>query len=100
MGVVIKAYEDMDFNHEDGEVYFDEISVTYNQSPDCTEDQDGEVQSLTLSTRNNGMSRFINIKTDNWSVDGVDELRSIFEDFSRRAGIKFKDIKKHGEQTS
>ena len=84
---MIKVFEEMDFSEDDKEVYVDDVSVTYCQSGDCTEDSD-EVQTLVVSSRNNGMSRFINLKTENWSVDGIKDLENIINDFSERAGIK------------
>jgi hypothetical protein len=50
------------------------------------------VQTLTVSARNNGVSRFLNLKTDNWSIDGIDELSEIIEDFKKRAGITDKEF--------
>ncbi len=84
---MIKVFEEMDFSEDDKEVYVDDVSVTYCQSGDCTEDSD-EVQTLVVSSRNNGMGRFINLKTENWSVDGIKDLENIINDFSERAGIK------------
>ena len=84
---MIKVFEEMDFSEDDKDVYVDDVSVTYCQSGDCTEDSD-EVQTLVVSSRNNGMGRFINLKTENWSVDGIRDLENIINDFSERAGIK------------
>ena len=81
---MIKNYED--FKFEDGHIGIDDVSVTYLQNSDCTE-EDENVQSITISTRNNGIGRFINIKTENWSFDKVDELVEIIEDFEKRAGL-------------
>lgn len=80
----IKAYED--FKFEDGHIGIDDVSITYLQNSDCTE-EDENVQSITISTRNNGVGRFINIKTENWSFDDVDELIKLIEDFKKRAGL-------------
>lgn len=88
METTIGAFEDMDFNGKDAEsVYIDEVSVTYCQPADCTENQD-EVQTLTVSSRNNGIARFINLKTENWSVSNVKELEEVINDFCIRASIK------------
>ena len=89
---MIKTFEEVDFRKDDWEQYVDEVSVTYYQPNDCTE-SDEEGQSITLSARNNGMGRFINIKTENWSIDGVKALERLIEDFCIRAGIKDKDEK-------
>ena len=82
----IKAYED--FKFEDEFVGIDDVSVTYLQNSDCSgEDGKEDVQSITMSTRNNGMARFINIKTDSWSIGDVSELIKLIEDFKQRAGL-------------
>jgi hypothetical protein len=92
MEVVIKSFEDMDFTKEtDGKIYVDDVSVTYCQDGDCTENRD-DVQTLTVSSRNNGMARFINLKTDNRSISDIDELKSIIDDFKKRAGITDKEF--------
>ena len=80
----IKAYED--FKFEDSIVGIDNASITYLQSSDCTE-EDGNVQSITISTRNNGVGRFMNIKTENWSFDNINELEELIKDFKQRAGL-------------
>ena len=82
--MVIKSYED--FKFEDSIVGIDNVSITYLQNSDCTE-EDGNVQSITLSTRNNGVHRFMNIKTENWSFDGINELEELIKDFKQRAGL-------------
>lgn len=83
----IVGWEDSSF--KDGEIVVDEVSVTYTQNPDCTED--GESQTLVISSRNNGESRFINISTQNWSVDDANEMKRLMDDFCKRASIKKKD---------
>lgn len=95
METLITPFEEMDFSGENAnDVYVDDVSVTYCQSSDCTED-DEDVQTITISSRNNGMGRFINLKTENWSIDGIEELEKILKDFCNRAGIKKE--KKDGE---
>lgn len=87
METIIKSFEEMDFTKDTNrEVYIDDVSVTYCQDGDCTENRD-DVQTLTVSARNNGVARFLNLKTDNWSIDGIGELSEIIEDFKKRAGI-------------
>lgn len=82
----IKAYEDFQF--EDELVGVDEVSITYLQNSDCSgEDGKDNVQSITMSTRNNGCSRFINIKTDSWSISDIDELIKLIKDFKKRAEL-------------
>ena len=61
-----------------------EVKVTYVQEPDCTEDRDGDFQEITLSTREGGGGFFLNIKTDNWSVDIDKGLTTLIEDFKSR----------------
>lgn len=67
-------------------VAVDDVVVKYIQSNDCTEDMD-IVQELTISSRNNGCKRFINIKTDNWSISDTEEFSKIIEDFKKRASF-------------
>lgn len=83
----IVPFEEM--NYEDYEVCIDDVSITYVQTGDCTEDRDS-CQDLTLTARNNGVTRFINIKTgDNgWSIDSVEALKQIIQDFEKRACLK------------
>jgi hypothetical protein len=72
---------------EDNQVFLDEISCTYIQEPDCTEDRDGEPQSITLSSRDGGGGKFIHIKTNGWSIcgDGLeDDLIPLIKDFKHR----------------
>ena len=92
MRINIVPYEEATLNEngkwEEGTVVIDDISIKYLQNSDSSgDDGDEEVQELTLTARNNGIARFINIKTDSWSIDGVDELKSIIEDFKHRSGI-------------
>ena len=85
--IKIVPYERM--NYDTNEIGISDICVEYIQDGDCTEES-GNVQCLTLSTRNNGIERFINIKTDSWSIDKIDALISIIKDFSSRAGLEEK----------
>lgn len=73
----------------DDEICVDDISVMYSQSGDCTESED-DAQEITISSRNNGMARFINIKTGEkgWSISDSDELVKIIEDFKKRASLE------------
>lgn len=82
--MAIKNYED--FKFEDGHIGIDDVSITYLQNSDCTE-EDENVQSITISTRNNGVGRFVNIKTENWSFDDINELEELIKDFKQRAGL-------------
>ena len=92
MRINVVPYEEATLNEngkwEEGTVVIDDISIKYLQNSDSSgDDGDEEVQELTLTARNNGIARFINIKTDSWSIDGVDELKAIIEDFEHRSGI-------------
>lgn len=80
----ILSYEE--FSYGDFEIAVDDVSVQYVQKEDCTENTD-EPQVLTLSCRNNGCARFINIKTDNWSIENIDEFVKLLKDFKRRASL-------------
>ena len=83
----IIPFEEM--NYGDDEVCIDEVSITYIQTADCTENRD-DCQELTLTARNNGVGRFVNIKTgeNGWSINEISDLASIIRDFKKRAFIK------------
>ena len=88
----IVPYEEATLNENgkwnDETVVIDDISIKYLQNSDSSgDDGDEEVQELTLTARNNGIARFVNIKTDSWSIDCADELKAIIEDFKHRSGI-------------
>ena len=91
MKLNIVPYEEAEFNNDrwtDGTVVIDEISIKYLQNADSSGDDGNEdVQELTLTARNNGVARFVNLKTNSWSIDDVDELKTIIEDFEHRSGI-------------
>ena len=88
----IVPYEEATLN-ENGEwndetVVINEVSIEYLQNTDCSgNDGNEDVQALKITARNNGVERFLNIKTDSWSVDSADELKAIIEDFKHRSGI-------------
>lgn len=70
---------------ETNEVLLDEITCKYMQDPDCTEDRDGDPQTLTLSTRDGGGGKFVHIKTEGWSIDqDSNDLMDIINDFKKR----------------
>ena len=71
----------------DNEILLDEITCTYIQEPDCTEDRNGDPQSITFSSRDGGGGKFINIKTDGWSICGDNletDLIPLIKDFKHR----------------
>lgn len=70
------------------EVFLDEVTCTYIQEPDNTEDRDGDPQELTLSTRDGGGGKYIHIKTNGWSISEIDDLEFVINDFKKR----FNDI--------
>ena len=72
----------------DNQVLLYETTMTYVQNPDCTEDRDGDWQKLTISTRDNGVDKFLNIKTDNWSLDNAESLCDIIKDYCKRIGYE------------
>ena len=73
---------------EDNQVLLDEVTMRYVQNPDCTEDRDGDFQELVLSTRDNGVAKFLHIKTSGWSFDDVDDIATIIEDFKNIIGYE------------
>ena len=72
----------------DNQVLLDEATISYVQNPDCTEDRDGDCQKLTISIRDNGLDKFLNIKTDNWSLDDAESLCDIIKDYCKRIGYE------------
>ena len=84
-----------DYDYKDGDVIVvDDVSITYiSYDGDCV---DREPQTLTVSTKNNGSSRFLNIKTDKegFSISDINDLKIIIEDFNKRAGIKNENLSK------
>lgn len=93
----IKPYETM--NYDKGDIGIDEVQVTYVQNADCTEDQD-DVQTIVLTARNNGIARFVNIKTESWSVDDAEELLKLVKDFISRAAIVCEEPEKENTKNS
>ena len=92
----IVPYENTNFSDE--EVYFDEVTMNYYQNADCSEstnyyqngdctEEKDDFQKIQISSRNNGVGRFINIKTENWSIDDPMDLVKIIKDFCKRADI-------------
>ena len=73
---------------QDEQIMVDEVIIKYYQGPDCTEDRNSDGQEIILSTRDNGIAKFVNIKTDNWSISGIEDLQVLINDFNKRAGIK------------
>lgn len=78
-----------EIKYVDNEIGVDDVSVTYSQNSDNSGlDGEEEVQTITISTRNNGVARYINFKSDSWSISNINEFRALFEDFIKRAFLK------------
>ena len=76
---------------EENQILLDEITCKYIQEADCTEDRD-EPQQIILSSRDGGGGKFINIKTESWSINGDnlgDDLISLLKDFKHRMDENF-----------
>ena len=67
------------------QILLEEITCKYIQEGDCTEDRN-EYQEILISTRDGGAGKFINIKTENWSIsDNLEEdLIPLINDFKNR----------------
>lgn len=74
---------------DDNQVLLDSITCNYIQNPDCTEERkdDDVCQELTLSTRDGGGGKFINIKTNSWSINSPEDFLAVLNDFKQRCGI-------------
>ena len=80
--------------YEDEAILLEEITCTYLQEPDCTESRDDEPQAITISSRDGGGGKFLNIKTDGWSVDtDLKSLTVVLEDFKARMNYGSEDNK-------
>lgn len=81
-------------------VAIQEISITYSQLSDCNSSQD---QYLTITTQDNGAGLYYNISTEKWSIDSIEELKYIIEDFESRLNLNITDkenIKKYDVRQS
>ena len=72
---VVKNIDNLDEN-----VYIEKGSITYIQNPDCTENPD-KCQSITLTSRNGGGGKFINIRTKGWSLDKPEDIMTLVNHF-------------------
>ena len=82
MKIITEGWPD----REKDEVLLDEIICKYLQDADCTEDKD-EPQEIILSSRDGGGGKFINIKTESWSITGdnfEEEIIPLLNDFKKR----------------
>lgn len=69
-----------------------EMSVTYVQEPDCTEDREGDYQKLRIEARDGGGGFFLNLKTDSWSIDKPEDITEIINDFKKRLNEKIGNL--------
>ena len=70
----------------DNQVLLDEVTCKYVQNADCTENRD-DAQEIIISSRDGGGGKFINIKTESWSIDGDNfesEFLPLLKDFKNR----------------
>ena len=68
------------------QILLDSITCTYIQEADCTENRD-EPQEIIISSRDGGGGKFINIKTESWSINGdnfEEEIILLLNDFKKR----------------
>jgi hypothetical protein len=68
------------------QVLLEEVTCKYVQENDCTENRD-DVQEIIISSRDGGGGKFINFKTESWSITGdnfEEELLPLFKDFKKR----------------
>lgn len=77
-----------EFNYGSEQIGVDDVSIQYVQSSDCTEEEG--TQTITVSTRNNGVKRFVNIKTgeEGFSIDNPNELVEIINHFKKCACLE------------
>jgi len=66
------------------EILLDSITCTYTQEVDCTEDRDEYCQEIVISTRDGGGGKFLNIKTDSWSISDENDIIYLINDFKAR----------------
>lgn len=70
-------------------VFIDKISITYYQEADDYDpEKDENCQHLEVSTENNGVGRYLTIKTSRWAFDDPEDMKKILEDFKSRALIE------------
>lgn len=69
-----------------------EMSITYIQEPDCTEDRDGDYQRLRIEARDGGGGFFLNLKTDSWSIEKSEDIVEIINDFKKRLNEKIGNL--------
>jgi len=60
-------------------------SVTYAQND---EDNSSDIQELVIETKDVGAGMFISIRTEKWSIESIDDLETVLQDFKKRVNIK------------
>ena len=73
--------------YNDDIVMVDDVKIQYVRGADCNSHPDA-YQHLTVSTENNGIARFIVLKTSRWAISDIDDIVKILEDFKERTGLK------------
>jgi len=81
---IVTDFNEYDYNGED--IFLEETSMKYIQSPDCTENRDEDAQELFISTRDGGGGKFLHLKTNGWSISSIEDLKLIIDDFNKRIG--------------
>ena len=71
---------------KDNQVLIEQMSITYLQPNDCYEASE-EGQALTISIRDGGGGPFLHIKTDGWSINNVNDITELVNDFNKRFNI-------------
>ena len=79
MEIITKGYP------KSNQVFVEEVQIKYLQGPDNCSGED-DYQELTLITKDGGGGKYINFKTNEygWSIDKVEDLEKIFNDFKKR----------------
>lgn len=73
------------------EIGIESVKIIYHQEPDTNSNSD-EWQFLEISTDTaDGTEFYFNLKTDRWSINDVDELITVLEDFKRRVNLTTND---------
>ena len=68
------------------EVEVSKIIIDYTQPGDCAEDRE-KYQTLRLESESNGVAPFIRmslVDCDYFSIDGIDDIKKIIEDFEEK----------------
>jgi len=83
----IKPIEDWTKSENfDGSIFIDDANITYAQTGDCV---NNDPQAITISAINNGVARFLNIKTEEngWSFNDIEDLEKLIDDFKNRVKL-------------